>query len=134
MCEFVSWIEKGKQVYFLTRTQVDSPQGEALKKRFPGEGELLGHAAIRAYFELDGGTEREQADFSTPDNFPKAIVTAIKAGEFRGFDTPKYLLLEAKCIALDADYEAKRAPLDADYTNSFWNLFAIPENRNPAWV
>src|SRR4030042_1347517 len=88
----IAWIEKGDKYYFLTRKEVDSPKGEALKLRFPGSGELIGHSEIRAYYEFDDGVDRECTDFSTPDNFPEPIVKAIKEGEFRGFAIPEGLL------------------------------------------
>src|SRR3990167_3630025 len=92
MCEFISLVRVGKKDFFLTKAQMDSPQGQALKLRFPGEGELLGHRAIRAYYEIDGGVELELTDFSSPDNFPDIIVRAIKRGDFRGVAQPQGLL------------------------------------------
>jgi archaellum component FlaG (FlaF/FlaG flagellin family) len=88
MCEFISWIAINEKAYFLTKAQMDSPQGQALKLRFPGKGELLGHGAIRAYYEIDGGVELELTDFLSPDNFPDVIVRAIKRGDFRGIAQP----------------------------------------------
>ena len=60
MCEFLSVIKKGEKYYFLTRSMIDSPQGQAVQERFPGTGELIGHSAIRAYYDdMDGGEELE---------------------------------------------------------------------------
>ena len=163
MCEFISWIKKDEKIYYLTRTQIDSPQGEALKKRFSGEGELLGHAAIRAYYDIDYGTEIECiecTDFSYPDNFPDVIVKAIKNGEFRNMAYPGGLL-DTKAFAhipnavkavadrvkavadwkkADADTEktvADRVKAVADWEKAvspfFWDLFANPENRTTRW-
>src|SRR3990167_608842 len=93
MCEFLSLVRVVKKDYFLTKAQMDSPQGQqVLKLRFPGEGELLGHSAIRAYYEIDGGAELELTDFSSPDNFPDIIVRVIKRGDFRGVAQPQALL------------------------------------------
>ena len=92
MCQFLSWIEKGNKVYFLTSKQIDSPKGEILKKRFRGEGELVGHAAIRAFYDIDDGKECECSNFTTPANFPDILVRAIKRGDFRGMATPEGLL------------------------------------------
>ena len=148
MCEFPSWVEAGGNVYFLTRAQVDSPQGDILQRRFPGEGELIGHAAIRAYYDLDTGVNKECTDFSKPDNFPLVIAKAIKNGEFRLFGTPKGLLLcdavgakwQAEWNAVGAKWQAERNAVDAKWQAerdavgaNFWDLFAIPENRNSAW-
>jgi len=112
MCEFLSWIEKGDKVYFLTKAQIDSPQGEAVKKRFPGEGELIGHSAIRAYYDIDGGKEKEQTDFSSPDNFPKEIIEAILKGKFGYIPVPKGILKKP----LDDKYSADQKPLDDKYS------------------
>ena len=113
MCKLISWIEKNYKNYFLTGKQVyESPTGEALKKWSSNiEEDKTGHGAIRFYYELEGGRERECTNFSTPDNFPADIVLAIKNGEMRGMGTAKGLLLPA----LDEDYQAKRKPLDEDY-------------------
>lgn len=174
MCEFLSWIEKDNKSYFLTRQQIDSPQGEILKKRFPGEGELVGHAAIRAYYDIVGGENKECTDFSTPDNFPDVIVKAIKSGEFRDMSYPFGLLnsqsyahislvkkayadwvkANADWVKANADWKkayADREKANADWVKAnanrekayadwvkaikpfFWDLFAIPENRNLKW-
>ncbi len=111
MCEFMSWVEKGDKVYFLTREQIDSPLGETLKRRFPGTGELTGHAAIRAYYDLENGKNMECTDFSTPDNFPDTLVTAIKEGQFRGFGTPTALLSEPAW----AEYDKIQKQATAEY-------------------
>ena len=133
MCEFLSWIEKSNKVYFLTKKQADSPQGEMLKKRFPGDGELIGHAAIRAYYDIADGEDRECNDFSTPKNFPSVLVKAIKRGDFKGFGEPKGLLRDTAWKA----YEEATAPAWKAYEEAtapvFWDLFAILENRAKAW-
>ncbi len=120
MCEFISWIEKNDKCYFLTHPMIDSPQGKMVAKRFPGGGELIGHAAIRAYFDdMVGGVEREQTDFSSPRNFPKPIVTALKAGLFAGLMplmeavkllTPTALIEYASIVPV---YDAWRKAYDA---------------------
>ena len=52
MCEFVSWVEANNKVYFLTKHLIDeTPKGEIMKRRFPGEGDLLGYAAIRGFYD-----------------------------------------------------------------------------------
>jgi len=114
MCEFVSWVELGDKIYFLTRAQVDSPQGQAIQKRFPGEGELLGHSAIRAYYELETGENKECDDFSTPDNFPDVIVKALKNGEFRDFSYPGGLLAPESFAHISGATKAYAAYVKAD--------------------
>ena len=122
MCEFLSWIEKGNKIYYLTKKQMDSPKGEMLKERFPGEGELIGHAAIRAYYDIDDGKDCECSDFSTPANFPAVLVAAIKRGDFRGVATPNGLLSQQALAEYEkivqqawAEHEKIRQPAWAEY-------------------
>ena len=152
MCEFVSWIEKDDEVLFLTGEDVfHTKRGKELQKYCSSKDDLTGHGAIRWYFAKDdiplqGGKEKECTDFSTPDNFPKAIVKAIKRGEMAGFqdDIPLELLMasawaeyEKVAASALAEYEKVRAPARAEYNkvsnNKFWALFADVNNRNPKW-
>ena len=100
MSEFLSAV-KGKtkegkdRWYFLTHHLIwETPRGEMLRKQFADakDGDFIGHHAIRAYFQLDGGENWECTDFSTPANFPDVIAEAIKRGEFRGLGMPDKLL------------------------------------------
>ena len=134
---------------------MDSPQGQALKLRFPGQGELLGHAAIRAYYEIDGGVDIEITDFSDPDKFPAVIVRAIQRGDFRGVAQPEGLLNQIakkqyRAVA-DPAWKQYRAVADtakkqyravadtakkqyrAVVDTAFWDLFANSKNRAEAW-
>jgi len=82
MCQFISWKEYQKEVYFLTNADLDTKAGkELLEPEYVSD--LCGHGAIEHYYpELKGkGENKECTDFSTPKNFPKAIVTALKAGK-----------------------------------------------------
>ena len=138
MCEFISWIEKDDKVYFLTHNQIyHTRRGKALQQYNGNQDDLMGHGAIRWFYDFEGGSERECFDFSTPDNFPSKIVKAVKSGKMKGFGgVPRGLLMPN----LDNDYWAKRKPLYDDYyakrkplDNDYWDLFAIPKNRNPIW-
>jgi len=84
MCEFASWKGyKGKN-YFITTDELNTKEGrELLKSEY--KADISGHGAIEHYYsELKGkGKNKECIDFSTPDNFPKEIVKAIKQGKFR---------------------------------------------------
>lgn len=128
MCEFVSYIEKNDHVYFLTRELIyNTPRGDIVRTQC-SEDDMPGHGAIRLYFDLsqNEGRNIEITDFSSPNNFPDAIAKAIKNGEFRGLvPIPSKLLRKP----LKDKYRADVKPLDDKY----WNLFAIPENRTPAW-
>jgi len=95
MCEFVSWIEKGDKVYFLTGEQVfNTRKGEALQKWCGSPDDYIGHGAIRHYYglEQDEGTNKECTNFSTPKNFPSVISEAIKNGKMRGLAIELQLL------------------------------------------
>ncbi|KKN33628.1 hypothetical protein LCGC14_0801660 [marine sediment metagenome] len=94
MCEFISWVEKGDKVYYLTYTQThDTIKGKKLLKKYPGEGELVGHSAISDYYRLgNSGEKKECTDFSTPNNFPNVIVQAIKNDKLRGMGIAQQLL------------------------------------------
>ena len=58
MCEFASWVEKKEnnhqKIYYLTYAQMHDARGKAIQECFPGQGELLGHAAIRPTMSLKG--------------------------------------------------------------------------------
>src|SRR4030042_1510923 len=114
MCEFLSAVKTKNQsgedkYYFLTYDLIhNTPRGEMLQKKYGGD-DLIGHSAIREYFGLrDGeGDNWEQTDFSTPENFPQAIIQALISGEFKGFTLPKGLLSKS----LDDKYWADRKSL-----------------------
>lgn len=170
MCEFISAVEKDKKIYFLTADQVlgDSARAKAFREHCGNSSDYTppGHGAIRWYYNLVGGTDREYTDFSSPANFPPEIVESIKRGEMRGLGMAEGLLnqsalaeyqriekpayAEYRRIAQSAydeyqriekqayaEYERIEKPAHAEYQrirqSSFWDLFAKPENRNPAW-
>ena len=119
MCDYISWIAKGDEVLFLTGDDVfNTKRGRELQKYCISQNDLTGHGAIRWYFgkddkPLEGGKERECTDFSTPDNFPKIIVKAIKRGEMWGFkDGTPARLLTAPALA---EYQKVTAPAEAEY-------------------
>ena len=129
MCEFISWKEcktKDEKVEILFLTAYDiynTKRGEELQKHTTPE-DFVGHGAIDFYFEIESskGTNNECTDFSTPDNFPPEIVTALKDGKFRGLGTPVDLLNE---LGLEmykkadqsarAEYEKARQTVLAEY-------------------
>lgn len=96
MCEFVSWIEKDGEVIYLTGKDVfHIKAGKKLQKYCGNAADLVGHGAIRKFYNFEGGYEKECSDFSSPKNFPKEIVNAIKKGEMRGLATPIKLLTKS---------------------------------------
>ena len=115
-------------------------RGKELQKYCKSPDDLTGHGAIRRYFGKDGelltgGKERECTDFSSPDNFPKIIVKAIKQGEMWGFEggLPEQLLT----APAEAEYQKVTAPAEAKYQKvtapAFWTIFADKNKRNPKW-
>jgi len=174
MCDFISYIGMpDKSVRFLTghdlfETERGAEYLKWNKDTSHAVDDYTGHGAIRWYYKIKNnvGQDRECADFSTPDNFPSPIVTAIKCGLYRGLGTPDGLLRQAAGTEYKrimqpayAEYERIRQPAYAEYVRikqvaeaeyvritqaayaeyerirqaTFWDLFANPENRNPAW-
>lgn len=91
MCDFVSWLEikndKGNDiVLYLDDDDIyHTKRGKLLQSYSGCEADLTGHGSIRWFYELSNkrGREKECTDFSSPDNFPKKIVSAIKEGKFK---------------------------------------------------
>ena len=92
MCGFISWIEHDGRLYYLTREQLDSEKGKELAEYCGSPKDLVGHGAIRKYYGFSAGFNRECINFSTPDNFPTEIVSALKKGLFYGMGTPTAIL------------------------------------------
>ena len=156
MCQFVSWIEKDGAVLFLTGKQVyHTKRGKELRDYTKNTGDMVGHGAIRWFYEIDGGKDIECTDFRSPSNFPAVIIEAIKGGEMRGMGTPNGLLTRKAyaeylkvCAAAYteylkvsaaawAEYEKVRNAASAEYEKvidaAFWDLFDDPRNRRKKW-
>ena len=94
MCEFISWIEKDGNVLFLTYNDIyNTKRGKELQE-YTIPNDYIGHGAIRFYYDLTNGENKECTDFSTPDNFPPEIAEAIKDGRMRGLGIAEELLSE----------------------------------------
>ena len=156
MCEFISWKEfDGGYVLFLTAKDIyETKRGRELQEYSGSEDDLTGHGAIDFFYDLKGkGKNKECTDFSTPDNFPPAIVRAIKAGEFRGLGIAKELLTAPAWAKYEkvtdsalAEYEKVKAPAKAKYekveapawaeynkvTDSAWAKYE--KVKAPAWA
>ena len=139
MCEFVSWVEYGDKLYYLTANLLNTKEGRALKKHLGTAyaEDIKGHGAIEHYFGIKG-KHRECTDFSSPNNFPAEIVKAMESGAFRGIGIPDasqvltkkaYTDYESKRASLDADYESKCAALYADYQSKRAPLYADYESK-----
>ena len=84
MCQFVSWIEFEGKNYFIKDEDLKTKEGIDLRKYLGPQfkNDIKGHGACDKYFDLKGkGEHKECTDFSTPKNFPKEIVNAIKQGK-----------------------------------------------------
>ena len=157
MCDFISWIEKDGQVYYLTYRDIyNTRRGKELRNHCMSKDDLSGHGAIRYYYDnFTGGAEKECTDFTTPANFPPEIVEDIKAGKFRGLGINKELLTapalklyeetEAQALKL---YKETKAPAWKLYeeteaqawklyeetkAQAFWDIFKIVKNRKKLW-
>jgi hypothetical protein len=159
MCEFISWIEtKDRPVTFLTGHDIfHTRRGKELQKYNPCKEDWVGHGSIEWFFNLkhDSKNHKECTDFSNPENFPKKIVTAIKAGKMRGLGIEKQLLSKSAWAEYRkikqsawAEYEKIEQSAWAEYRkikqsalveyekieqSTFWDLFELPKNRNPLW-
>ena len=133
MCNFVSWIEKDKLNYFLTPEQIYNTQrGKELQKWSRNiEDDKLGHGAIRWYYNLEGGEDRECIDFSKPDNFPPEIVSAIKDGRMLGMAVVRELLTKKA----QAEYNKVCETALTEY-NKVWGAARAEYNkvRETAWA
>jgi hypothetical protein len=96
MCEFISWIEFNKEVFFLDDNKLNTKEGRELLKSEYKE-DIQGHGAIRYYYpELkDRGQNRECINFNDPHNFPSKVVEAIKKGLFTNFGVCPKILTES---------------------------------------
>jgi len=94
MCEFVSWIEHKGEILFLDADKLKTRRGKELIDHTVDPKDLLGRGAICWYYNIDRKdcVQKECEDFSTPNNFPAEIVSAIKEGKMRGFGYPEGLL------------------------------------------
>ena len=75
MCEFISWIEKDGEILFLTDAEIYSAHGRETLKGTK-HNDVLGHGAIRAFYGITGGVEREDRQFweaKLPDRLRKCV-------------------------------------------------------------
>ncbi len=57
MCDFISWIQKGGRILFLTDKDVFSSRGKELLGDCK-DNDVLGHEALRFYYGKDGKSLR----------------------------------------------------------------------------
>ena len=122
MCDFISWIEREGHIYLFTNKELNTKEGRKIQKGLK-DNDVRGHGVIREYWGLKDGVNKECEDFSTPDNFPKEIVKAVKLGQYSeiGFN------LDLLNSAGKAEYEKIRQP-------AFWDIFQHKKYRNKKWL
>ena len=135
MCEFISWIEYKGEVLFLTKNELNTNHGQALRRHLGTqyENDVKGHGAIEWYYNLkpNSGTHKECTDFSSPDNFPRPIVSALKKGVFCGIGISEQLLTKPAW----AEYEKIEQPALAEYGKIKQPAWAEYEKiEQPAWA
>ena len=155
MCEFISWVEHDGKNWFLTKNEINSDKGVELLEYCGCREDLVGHGAIRHYYNFSGGFDKELTDFSDPSRFPDEIVQALKDGLFEGVGMPMGILTPKARAKYDkirqpaqteydkieqpawAEYDKIEQPARAKYDKieqpAFWNLFKTPSNRIEAW-
>jgi hypothetical protein len=136
MCHFVSWVESGKAVFYLTHKQVwETERGKELREHCGNKEDYVGHGAIRFYYKLGEvkGRNCEVTDFSSTANLPEEIVSAIKNGEFAGMATPEGLLSQPALAECQQVEQSAWAEYQQVVQDMFWGLFANPSNRAEEW-
>ena len=78
MCDPISWIEKDKELFYLTDKDVFSKHGREVFGEKYKDNDLLGHNAIRLYWNLKGGTQHENTSLWEPDSYPAEIGELLK--------------------------------------------------------
>lgn len=77
MCEFISWIEKDGDLFYLTDREVFSEQGKEILKGCK-HNDYLGHEAIRLFYNIKGGNDHECRDFWDINKLPKELANKVK--------------------------------------------------------
>ena len=85
MCNWISYVEINNTIMFLTDDIVKKRLNEFKEFNKNWEEDIKGHGAIRWFYDNDfkGGISKEYEDFTSPSNFPKEIVEAIKDCKFK---------------------------------------------------
>ena len=76
MYEFISYIQKGDQLFYLTDDEIFSKEGRE-KLSDCQDNDFIGHGAIRKFFDIKGGEDHEVRDFWNTDKLPKELADKI---------------------------------------------------------
>ena len=157
MCEFISWIEKNGEIFYLTSEDLQGKSFLKFKKENSNwKKDIAGHGTIELFYpESKNGKHKECTNFSNPSNFPEIIVKTIKAGKFRGIGIcldvlnksalDKYEKIEQSAWK---EYEKIEQPARKEYEKieqsarkeyekikqeMFWKIIKNPKNRKKIW-
>ncbi len=145
MCRAISWIETGSEkVLFITSKDLKTKKGKELIEFLEGDlSDLKGHGAIRYYFGLKArqGRAREVNDLSSPKNFPKEIVKAVKNLEFKGIWSNTDLLnakgrkewAEVNWSEFESQGHIPWERLVRIKQSNMWKVFRDKKYRNKNW-
>ena len=128
MCEFVSWIELDKRVYFLRDDEITAKGWEMVNS--------VGHEAIEKYFGIRGGVHKE-----TPTFPPKEVREAVNNGEMKemmkaggykevkfGDNWSNYATLDGDCYKREYDEKGNRVKYED--SNGYWYKREYDEKGN----
>jgi len=76
MCDFISYVQKGNQLFYLTDEEIFSKEG---RDKLSGcqDNDFISHGAIRKFFGIRGGEDHEVKDFWNTNKLPKELVDKI---------------------------------------------------------
>ena len=126
MTHFISWIERDGKNWFLTKNELNSDKGKKMIQKgillseltlleyFERNDDLVGHGAIRYYYNLKGGCSKKCTDFSDPSRFPAEIAQTLKDGLFEGVG----LSLNILTSEAGAEYGKIEQPALVELTNA----------------
>ena len=79
MCNFLSWIELDKKLYYITDEDVKSEKGKELIKKSGSFQDAFGHGFIREYYDLgQAGQEKEVNDYWHLEKLPKELAEKVE--------------------------------------------------------
>ena len=118
MCDFISYIEAGGKILFLTPKDIESKYGKQTLKDSK-DNDFLGHNAVRAFYGLKANiwVDKENKDFWN-GNLPQEIKNAWNNGDLDGMF--KYFQSD------DINYVFQNAPIEF----SIWMFKCRNENGN----
>ncbi|MDP2162549.1 MAG: hypothetical protein Q8K02_18860, partial [Flavobacterium sp.] len=117
MCKPISWLkfEKGKILYLTDKEIFNTKRGQELQDYCKNPIDLVGHGAIRWYYDITGGIEKEVSIFSSPANFPENIIKDFKSGDMKKMILNLDLLLDILSESTQAEYDKIQQSARAEY-------------------